>query len=107
MPKYRNINTYKTLSLPVVLQLEERSEFRKKMNSDSLCHRPEFVVRPRGQTVWEGKTLKLHCTVAGWPKPRMAWWVTTLSTQSPSRAHNASTPHVHSVSQQTMLYKAS
>ena len=92
--KYRNIITYETLSLLVVLQLEEKSEFRKKMNSDSLCHPPEFVVRPRGQTVWEGKTLKLHCTVAGWPKPRMAWWGTTLSTQSPSHAHNA-TSNLH------------
>ncbi|CAL8344233.1 unnamed protein product [Merluccius merluccius] len=55
--------------------LEERAEFRKKMNSDSsLTHPPEFVVKPRGQTVWEGKTLKLHCTVAGWPKPRIAWY---------------------------------
>ncbi|CAL8279768.1 unnamed protein product [Lota lota] len=61
-------------SLQLDRTLEERSEFRKKMNSDSLCHPPEFVVRPRGQTVWEGKTLKLHCTVAGWPKPRITWY---------------------------------
>uniref|UniRef100_I3JRU6 Myomesin 1a (skelemin) n=1 Tax=Oreochromis niloticus TaxID=8128 RepID=I3JRU6_ORENI len=49
-------------------------EFRKKMNPDSLTHRPEFIVKPRGQTVWEGKDVKLHCTVAGWPKPRIAWY---------------------------------
>lgn len=49
-------------------------EFRRKMNPDSLTHPPEFVVKPRGQTVWEGKTVKLHCTVAGWPKPRIAWY---------------------------------
>ncbi|CAL8320053.1 unnamed protein product, partial [Arctogadus glacialis] len=61
-------------SLQLDRKLEERSEFRKKMNSDSLCHPPEFVVRPRGQTVWEGRTLKLHCTVAGWPKPRVTWY---------------------------------
>ncbi|KAG7274942.1 hypothetical protein CRUP_033614 [Coryphaenoides rupestris] len=54
--------------------MEERAEFRRKMNSDSLTHPPEFVVKPRGQTVWEGKTLKLHCTVAGWPKPRITWY---------------------------------
>uniref|UniRef100_A0A8C4NW05 Myomesin 1a (skelemin) n=1 Tax=Dicentrarchus labrax TaxID=13489 RepID=A0A8C4NW05_DICLA len=41
---------------------------------DDLTHPPEFIVKPRGQTVWEGKTLKLHCTVAGWPKPRIAWY---------------------------------
>uniref|UniRef100_A0A3Q1AWC9 Myomesin 1a (skelemin) n=1 Tax=Amphiprion ocellaris TaxID=80972 RepID=A0A3Q1AWC9_AMPOC len=54
--------------------MDEWSEFRKKMNPDSLTHPPEFIVKPRGQTVWEGKTVKLHCTVAGWPKPRMAWY---------------------------------
>uniref|UniRef100_A0A3Q0R9Q6 Myomesin 1a (skelemin) n=1 Tax=Amphilophus citrinellus TaxID=61819 RepID=A0A3Q0R9Q6_AMPCI len=52
----------------------EWSEFRKKMNPDSLTHHPEFIVKPRGQTVWEGKDVKLHCTVAGWPKPRIAWY---------------------------------
>uniref|UniRef100_A0A3P9LTN4 Myomesin 1a (skelemin) n=1 Tax=Oryzias latipes TaxID=8090 RepID=A0A3P9LTN4_ORYLA len=58
----------------VTLQMEEWSEFRKKMNPDSLTHPPEFIVKPRGQTVLEGKTVKLHCTVAGWPKPRIAWY---------------------------------
>uniref|UniRef100_A0AAY5KCJ8 Myomesin 1a (skelemin) n=1 Tax=Esox lucius TaxID=8010 RepID=A0AAY5KCJ8_ESOLU len=52
----------------------KRVELRKKQNSDNLTHPPEFIVRPRGQTVWEGKTVKLHCTVAGWPKPRVAWY---------------------------------
>uniref|UniRef100_A0A672GJ28 Myomesin 1a (skelemin) n=1 Tax=Salarias fasciatus TaxID=181472 RepID=A0A672GJ28_SALFA len=33
-----------------------------------------FIVKPRGQTIWEGNTVKLHCTVAGWPKPRIAWY---------------------------------
>uniref|UniRef100_A0AAQ5Z6R8 Myomesin 1a (skelemin) n=1 Tax=Amphiprion ocellaris TaxID=80972 RepID=A0AAQ5Z6R8_AMPOC len=47
-------------------------DVRVQMNS--LTHPPEFIVKPRGQTVWEGKTVKLHCTVAGWPKPRMAWY---------------------------------
>ncbi|XP_034147489.1 myomesin 1a (skelemin) [Esox lucius] len=55
-------------------KIEERVELRKKQNSDNLTHPPEFIVRPRGQTVWEGKTVKLHCTVAGWPKPRVAWY---------------------------------
>ncbi|XP_046883308.1 myomesin 1a (skelemin) isoform X1 [Hypomesus transpacificus] len=55
-------------------KMQEKAEFRKKMNSDNLTHPPEFVVKPRGQTVWEGKTVKLHCTVAGWPKPRIAWY---------------------------------
>lgn len=53
--------------------MHEKAEFQKKMNPDSLTHPPEFIVKPRGQTVWEGKSLTLHCTVAGWPKPRVAW----------------------------------
>ncbi|XP_051554889.1 myomesin-2-like isoform X2 [Myxocyprinus asiaticus] len=55
-------------------KMHEREEFQKKMNPDSLTHPPEFIVKPRGQTVWEGKSVKLHCTVAGWPKPRVAWY---------------------------------
>ncbi|KAF7661893.1 hypothetical protein LDENG_00250690 [Lucifuga dentata] len=54
--------------------IDEWAEFRKKMNPDSLTHPPELIVKPRGQTVWEGNTVKLHCTVAGWPKPRIAWY---------------------------------
>ncbi|XP_059201291.1 myomesin 1a (skelemin) [Centropristis striata] len=54
--------------------MDEWTEFRKKMNPDSLTHAPEFIIKPRGQTVWEGKDVKLHCTVAGWPKPRVAWY---------------------------------
>uniref|UniRef100_A0A3Q1H3W1 Uncharacterized protein n=1 Tax=Anabas testudineus TaxID=64144 RepID=A0A3Q1H3W1_ANATE len=60
--------------LEVNRTMDEWAEFRKKMNPDNLTHRPEFIVKPRGQTVWEGKTVKLHCTVAGWPKPKIAWY---------------------------------
>ncbi|XP_042574349.1 M-protein, striated muscle-like isoform X2 [Cyprinus carpio] len=55
-------------------KIHEKEEFQKKMNPDSLTHPPEFIVKPRGQTVWEGKSVTLHCTVAGWPKPRVAWY---------------------------------
>uniref|UniRef100_A0A4W4F189 Myomesin 1a (skelemin) n=2 Tax=Electrophorus electricus TaxID=8005 RepID=A0A4W4F189_ELEEL len=58
----------------VVPVFRKNMEFRKKMNLDSLTHPAEFVVKPRGQTVWEGKDVTLHCTVAGWPKPRVAWY---------------------------------
>ncbi|KAM8838104.1 myomesin 1a (skelemin) isoform 1-T1 [Synchiropus picturatus] len=60
--------------LEVNKTIDEWTEFRKKMNPDSLTHAPEFIVKPRGQTVWEGQTVKLHCTAAGWPKPRVAWY---------------------------------
>uniref|UniRef100_A0A4W4F199 Myomesin 1a (skelemin) n=1 Tax=Electrophorus electricus TaxID=8005 RepID=A0A4W4F199_ELEEL len=56
------------------MALGKKVTFRKKMNLDSLTHPAEFVVKPRGQTVWEGKDVTLHCTVAGWPKPRVAWY---------------------------------
>uniref|UniRef100_A0A3P8W4N6 Myomesin 1a (skelemin) n=1 Tax=Cynoglossus semilaevis TaxID=244447 RepID=A0A3P8W4N6_CYNSE len=54
--------------------IDEWAEFRKKMNPDSLTHPPELIVKPRGMTIWEGNTVKLYCTVAGWPKPRIAWY---------------------------------
>uniref|UniRef100_A0AAY4AEX1 Myomesin 1 n=1 Tax=Denticeps clupeoides TaxID=299321 RepID=A0AAY4AEX1_9TELE len=55
-------------------KMHEKEEFQKKMNPDSLTHPAEFMVKPKGQTVWEGKNVTLHCTVAGWPKPRVAWY---------------------------------
>uniref|UniRef100_A0A673L4B0 M-protein, striated muscle-like n=1 Tax=Sinocyclocheilus rhinocerous TaxID=307959 RepID=A0A673L4B0_9TELE len=57
-----------------VVPMHEKEEFQKKMNPDSLTHPPEFILKPRGQTVWEGKSVTLHCTVAGWPKPHVAWY---------------------------------
>uniref|UniRef100_A0A674BWC5 Myomesin 1a (skelemin) n=1 Tax=Salmo trutta TaxID=8032 RepID=A0A674BWC5_SALTR len=76
----RNLFSLETSSLEtssmetITVEKKKRAEFRKKQNSDNLTHPPEFIVRPRGQTVWEGKTVKLHCTVSGWPKPRIAWY---------------------------------
>ncbi|KAI1901396.1 hypothetical protein AGOR_G00034010 [Albula goreensis] len=55
-------------------KIHEREEFMRKMNADSLTHRPEFMVKPKSYTVWEHETVKLHCTVAGWPKPRVSWY---------------------------------
>ncbi|KAF7706154.1 myomesin 1a (skelemin) isoform X1 [Silurus meridionalis] len=60
--------------LSLTKKIQEKHEFQRKLNADSLTHPPEFVVKPRGQTVWEGKSVTLHCTVAGWPKPRVAWY---------------------------------
>ncbi|MFT7812321.1 M-protein, striated muscle-like isoform X1 [Arapaima gigas] len=55
-------------------KMHEKEEFHKKMNADSLTHPPEFIVKPRSYTVWENQTVTFHCTVAGWPKPRVAWY---------------------------------
>ncbi|KAJ8378855.1 hypothetical protein AAFF_G00233570 [Aldrovandia affinis] len=55
-------------------KIQEKEEFQRRMNADSLTHPPEFVVKPKSYTVWENQSVKLHCTVAGWPKPRVTWY---------------------------------
>ncbi|XP_031148648.1 M-protein, striated muscle isoform X10 [Sander lucioperca] len=37
-------------------------------------HAPEFVIKPRSHTVWEKQCVRLHCTVSGWPDPRVVWY---------------------------------
>ncbi|XP_030408698.1 myomesin-1 isoform X3 [Gopherus evgoodei] len=54
--------------------LEETEEFHRKLNEDKLLHAPEFVIKPRSHTVWEKQNVKLHCTVTGWPEPRLTWY---------------------------------
>ncbi|XP_019751873.1 myomesin 1a (skelemin) isoform X2 [Hippocampus comes] len=65
--------------------LDEWTEFRKKMNPDSLMHPPEMTTKPRGQTVWEGRTIRLHCAVAGWPRPRVAWYKNNVPIDAKAR----------------------
>ncbi|KAM4728858.1 myomesin 1a (skelemin) isoform 2-T2 [Anableps anableps] len=80
--------------------MEEWSEFRKKMHPDRLTHPPEFIVKPRGQTVWEGKTVRLHCTVAGWPKPKIAWYKNNVLIDAkahPEKYTAESTYNMHSL----------
>ncbi|KAM9163859.1 myomesin-1 isoform 3-T3 [Pangshura tecta] len=54
--------------------LEETEEFHRKLNEDKLLHAPEFVIKPRSHTIWEKQNVKLHCTVTGWPEPRLTWY---------------------------------
>ncbi|XP_058896806.1 myomesin-1 isoform X1 [Kogia breviceps] len=54
--------------------LEETEAYHKKLNEDNLLHAPEFVIKPRSHTVWEKENVKLHCSVAGWPEPRLTWY---------------------------------
>uniref|UniRef100_A0A8C3C5L8 Myomesin-1 n=1 Tax=Cairina moschata TaxID=8855 RepID=A0A8C3C5L8_CAIMO len=54
--------------------LEETQAFHKKLNQDKLLHPPEFIIEPRSHTVWEKQNVKFHCTVAGWPEPRVTWY---------------------------------
>ena len=64
--------------LIIFFQLEETEAFHKKLNEDNLLHAPEFVIKPRSHTVWEKENVKLHCSVAGWPAPRLTWYAIFL-----------------------------
>ncbi|KAM9332098.1 myomesin-1 isoform 1-T1 [Pholidichthys leucotaenia] len=55
-------------------RIYEHEEHFKRMNEDSLMHPPEFVIKPRSHTVWEKQCVRLHCTVSGWPDPRVVWY---------------------------------
>ncbi|XP_042299045.1 myomesin-1-like isoform X2 [Sceloporus undulatus] len=54
--------------------LRETEEFHRKLNEDSLLHAPEFIIKPRSHTIWEKQNVKFHCTVTGWPEPRLTWY---------------------------------
>ena len=54
-------------------QIYENEEHSKRMNKDSLMHAPEFVIKPRSHTVWENQSVRLHCTLSGWPNPHVVW----------------------------------
>ncbi|KAL0187706.1 hypothetical protein M9458_014805, partial [Cirrhinus mrigala] len=51
--------------------IHDNEEYHKRLNEDSLMHTPEFVIKPRSHTVWENQCVRLHCTVSGWPEPRV------------------------------------
>ncbi|XP_072899849.1 myomesin-1 isoform X1 [Hemitrygon akajei] len=55
-------------------QIHETEEFHKRLKEDSLLRLPEFIIKPRSHTVWEKQNVKLHCTVSGWPDPRVTWY---------------------------------
>ncbi|XP_031148644.2 M-protein, striated muscle isoform X6 [Sander lucioperca] len=55
-------------------RIYEHGEHFKRINEDSLMHAPEFVIKPRSHTVWEKQCVRLHCTVSGWPDPRVVWY---------------------------------
>ncbi|XP_044033108.1 myomesin-1 isoform X10 [Siniperca chuatsi] len=56
------------------------------MNEDSLMHPPEFVIKPRSHTVWEKQCVRLHCTVSGWPDPRVVWYKNNVAIDPLSNA---------------------
>lgn len=73
--KSRNIAIReKAEELSLKKTLEETQTYHGKLNEDHLLHAPEFIIKPRSHTVWEKENVKLHCSVAGWPEPRLTWY---------------------------------
>ncbi|KAM9713147.1 myomesin-1 isoform 2-T2 [Menidia menidia] len=81
-------------------RIHEHGEHFKRMNRDSLMHAPEFVIKPRSHTVWEKQSVRLHCTVSGWPDPRVTWYknnVTIDPLAKPGKYKLESRYNVHSL----------
>uniref|UniRef100_A0A8D3D5D5 Myomesin-1 n=1 Tax=Scophthalmus maximus TaxID=52904 RepID=A0A8D3D5D5_SCOMX len=81
------------------ISLNKREHF-KRMNEDSLMHAPEFVIKPRSHTVWEKQCVRLHCTVSGWPDPRVVWYKNNVAIEplaNPGKYKLESRYSVHSL----------
>ncbi|XP_040209960.1 myomesin-1 isoform X2 [Rana temporaria] len=73
--KSRNVSIReKAELLSLKKTLEDTQEFHKKINEDTLLHAPVFIIKPRSHTIWETQSVKFHCTVSGWPEPRVTWY---------------------------------
>uniref|UniRef100_A0A671QW60 M-protein, striated muscle-like n=1 Tax=Sinocyclocheilus anshuiensis TaxID=1608454 RepID=A0A671QW60_9TELE len=75
-------------------------EYHKRLNEDSLMHIPEFVIKPRSHTVWEKQCVRLHCTISGWPEPRVVWYKNNVSIDpmaTPEKYKVESSYSVHSL----------
>uniref|UniRef100_A0A671QW84 M-protein, striated muscle-like n=1 Tax=Sinocyclocheilus anshuiensis TaxID=1608454 RepID=A0A671QW84_9TELE len=78
----------------------ENEEYHKRLNEDSLMHIPEFVIKPRSHTVWEKQCVRLHCTISGWPEPRVVWYKNNVSIDpmaTPEKYKVESSYSVHSL----------
>ncbi|KAM9839522.1 myomesin-1 [Aulostomus maculatus] len=81
-------------------RIHEHEEHFKRMNEDSLMHAPEFVIKPRSHTVWEKQCVRLHCTVSGWPDPRVVWYKNNVAIDplaNPGKYKIESRYNVHSL----------
>uniref|UniRef100_A0A8B9HBV8 Myomesin-1 n=1 Tax=Astyanax mexicanus TaxID=7994 RepID=A0A8B9HBV8_ASTMX len=81
-------------------RIHENEEYHKRLNEDSLMHPPEFVIKPRSHTVWEKQSVRLHCTVSGWPEPRVVWYKNNVSIDpmsNPGKYKVESSYSVHSL----------
>uniref|UniRef100_A0A9J8APY5 Myomesin-1 n=1 Tax=Cyprinus carpio carpio TaxID=630221 RepID=A0A9J8APY5_CYPCA len=81
-------------------RIHENEEYHKRLNEDSLMHTPEFVIKPRSHTVWEKQCVRLHCTISGWPEPRVVWYKNNVSIDpmaKPGKYKVVSSYSVHSL----------
>ncbi|KAK7175876.1 hypothetical protein R3I93_000212 [Phoxinus phoxinus] len=81
-------------------RIHENEEYHKRLNEDSLMHTPEFVTAPRSHTVWEKQCVRLHCTISGWPEPRVVWYKNNVSIDpmsKPGKYTVVSSYNVHSL----------
>ncbi|XP_076828245.1 myomesin-1 isoform X2 [Brachyhypopomus gauderio] len=81
-------------------RIHENEEYHKLLNKDSLMHPPEFVIKPRSHTVWEKQCVRLHCTITGWPEPRVVWYKNNVSIDpmaQPGKYKIISSYNVHSL----------
>uniref|UniRef100_A0A665WL65 Myomesin-1 n=1 Tax=Echeneis naucrates TaxID=173247 RepID=A0A665WL65_ECHNA len=82
------------------ITLSKRVSEGDKQFQDSLMHAPEFVIKPRSHTVWEKQCVRLHCTVTGWPDPRVVWYKNNVAIDplaNPGKYKLESRYNVHSL----------
>ncbi|KAB5579521.1 hypothetical protein PHYPO_G00195990 [Pangasianodon hypophthalmus] len=81
-------------------RIHDNEEYHKHLNEDNLMRSPEFVIKPRSHTVWENQCVRLHCTVTGWPEPRIVWYKNNVSIDPmayPGKYKLVSSYNVHSL----------
>ncbi|ETE67841.1 hypothetical protein L345_06366, partial [Ophiophagus hannah] len=54
--------------------VEEKMALERYTVEESISRAPEFLVRLRSHTVWERMSVRLYCTVQGFPTPVVQWY---------------------------------
>ncbi|KAK9411299.1 myomesin-2 [Crotalus adamanteus] len=54
--------------------VEEKMALERYAVEESISRAPEFLVRLRSHTVWEKMSVRLYCTVQGFPTPVVQWY---------------------------------
>lgn len=57
----------------ITIQVEEKMALERYAVEESISRAPEFLVRLRSHTVWEKMSVRLYCTVQGFPTPVVQW----------------------------------